>query len=171
MDLITPELLKAMDSLTKRYNEDGVNRWGKSFVSVDEVLPSTAWQLEVFQDFRKRLNESAERRRQRLIEEIRSELKKQGIKDKKEQVLYLYSVGLASQNIYKVVGLPKSTSDGYIVKHRREKGIAKGKEHNSTSFYDALVLIRNNMTWERDSTFRNSTSGYRQSYGQKKRKE
>ena len=72
MDLITPELLKAMDSLTKRYNEDGVNRWGKSFVSVDEVLPPTAWQLEVFQDFRKRLNESAERRRQRLIEEIRS---------------------------------------------------------------------------------------------------
>lgn len=28
MDLITPELTRAMDSLTKRYNKDGIDKWG-----------------------------------------------------------------------------------------------------------------------------------------------
>lgn len=155
MDLITPELTRAMDSLTKRYNKDGIDKWGGSYISIDEVLPPTAWQLEVFHKFRDKLNESKIKRKEHLIKEIRLELKKRGIKDKKKQIRYLYSVGLASQNICQIVELPKSTSDNYIMKYRREKGISKGKSHNSTSFYDALILIRSNMTGEHDETFRN----------------
>lgn len=155
MPKIPKAVSKAMDSLTARYNDDGIDRWGKPHEKIENVLPPTAWQLEVFHKFRDKLNESKIKRKEHLIKEIRLELKKRGIKDKKKQIRYLYSVGLASQNICQIVELPKSTSDNYIMKYRREKGISKGKSHNSTSFYDALILIRSNMTGEHDETFRN----------------
>lgn len=155
MSKIPKEVSKAMDSLTARYNDDGIDRWGKPHEKIENVLPPTAWQLEVFHKFRDKLNESKIKRKEHLIKEIRLELRKRGIKDKKKQIRYLYSVGLASQNICQIVELPKSTSDNYIMKYRREKGISKGKSHNSTSFYDALILIRSNMTGEHDETFRN----------------
>lgn len=155
MSKIPKAVSKAMDSLTARYNDDGIDRWGKPHEKIENVLPPTAWQLEVFHKFRDKLNESKIKRKEHLIKEIRLELKKRGIKDKKKQIRYLYSVGLASQNICQIVELPKSTSNNYIMKYRREKGISKGKSHNSTSFYDALILIRSNMTGEHDETFRN----------------
>lgn len=155
MSKIPKAVSKAMDSLTARYNDDGIDRWGKPHEKIENVLPPTAWQLEVFHKFRDKLSESKIKRKEHLIKEIRLELKKRGIKDKKKQIRYLYSVGLASQNICQIVELPKSTSDNYIMKYRREKGISKGKSHNSTSFYDALILIRSNMTGEHDETFRN----------------
>ena len=161
MDLITPELTRAMDSLTKRYNKDGIDKWGGSYISIDEVLPPTAWQLAVFQDFRNRVNKASKEREGRLVKEIRSELHKRGLKKTEEQVRYLYDVGMSSYRISVILKVSKSTCDRYIIKYRRETGRAESGQHNTLIYSDALALIRSNKMEEDNEIFRYGNGGYR----------
>lgn len=160
MDLITPELTKAMDSLSKRYNEEGIDKWGGSYLSIDDVLPPTAWQLAVFHDFRDRIEKASKERQERIIKEIRLELHKRGLKKIEEQVRYLYEVGMGVYRISVVLNVSKSTCDRYIIKYRRETG---RDGSNTLTFVDALALIRGNTKEEDNEIFRYGNGGFRNS--------
>lgn len=58
MSKIPKAVSKAMDSLTARYNDDGIDRWGKPHEKIENVLPPTAWQLKVIYDFREKMQKS-----------------------------------------------------------------------------------------------------------------
>ena len=152
MDLVTKGLSMAMDSLTSRYNLDGIDRWGKKSVSIDEALPPTAWQLEEFRKFRKRLEESSKNREKRTIKKIQAELNKLGLKKNVEKIRYLYDVGMGSNRIAKTLEIPKGEAVNCIVKYCAGK--AMGRSHNSLSYEDALVLIKSGMKEDDDEAFR-----------------
>lgn len=67
MSKIPKAVSKAMDSLTARYNDDGIDRWGKPHEKIENVLPPTAWQLKVIYDFREKCKSQTKSMKKELL--------------------------------------------------------------------------------------------------------
>jgi hypothetical protein len=154
---------KAMDSLTARYNDDGIDRWGKPHEKIENVLPPTAWQLKVIYDFREKMQKSDKEHEERIIKKIRKEINKRRFKDNSAKVRYLYDIGMGSFRISRVLNVHKSTCDGIITRYRKSIGRALGREHNTLRYEDALTLIRSKDRGNDHEVFRYGNGGFRNS--------
>lgn len=150
-----------MDSLTARYNDDGIDRWGKPHEKIENVLPPTAWQLKVIYDFREKMQKSDKEHEERIIKKIRKEINKRRFKDNSVKVRYLYDIGMGSFRISRVLNVHKSTCDGIITRYRKSIGRALGREHNTLRYEDALALIRSKDGGNDHEVFRYGNGGDR----------
>lgn len=152
MDCITPDLLAVMNSLTKRYNESRINGWGKTDESIDDILPPTDWRLKAIKAFRTRVNLAEMNHQEMVINAIRDELAKRGIKRTQDKIDYLYKAGLSDGRIARFLKIPKSAVTTRIMILR--KGDSRFTSRNTLNYIDALTLIRNDMTALNDKTFK-----------------
>lgn len=156
MNCITDDLKAAMDSLSARYNDSGINEWGTSNEKIDDVLSPDDWRMKEIIKFRKRINSSEITRKERAIAQIRAELKKLNITDDEAKIKKLYEVGLGNNRIKDITGVPLTKIDQQIAEIRRvQRGYTKTK--NFTTYVDALVLLSSGMDVKpTDRAFKNS---------------
>lgn len=119
MNCITDDLKAAMDSLSARYNDSGINEWGTSNEKIDDVLSPDDWRMKEIIKFRKRINSSEITRKERAIAQIRAELKKLNITDDEAKIKKLYEVGLGNNRIKAITGVPLTKIDQQIAEIRR----------------------------------------------------
>lgn len=156
MDCITRDLTAALDSLSKRYNRSGIDEWGSSKEKIDDVLSPSDWRMKEIVKFRERIDSSEETRKQRAINQIRSELKRLNITDDEAKIKKLYEIGLGNNRIKAITGIPLTRIDQQINEYRRaHSGYMKTK--NFTTYVDALVLLHSGMDVKPTSrAFKNS---------------
>ena len=130
MDLITPDLSEALDS---------IDDWGGMNDKIDRLLSPNDWRLQEILKFRKRIALAEKSREQHDIKAIRQELAKRNLTDKQYQTEFLYQHGLSAGKITKIIDIPKSTADQIILNYRNNH---YGENRKVLKITDALALMR-----------------------------
>lgn len=152
MDCITPDLSAAMDSLTKRYNNSGINSWGKNDEPIDDILPPTDWRLKAIKAFRMRIELAEKNHKERVVNAILDEIDKRSIEGKRDKVDYLYKTGLSDGRIAEILKMPKKVVKARVATLRKKDSGFMSR--NTLNYIDALALIRNGMTEINDKAFK-----------------